>query len=138
MRRADNLTTFMYRLKILEALTSWGPWGLSRPVQGQLYLYAKNATIPSIPTNMNCHSRNNYSSNNYCNQITDYTLLLPENQLFEIHKLYNRTGGEGLRYKTKLCAVKEHGKSTGTAPRIPNPSTTWTWVVIVMRQLHYH
>ena len=36
---ADNLTTFSCRLSInLEALISWNPQGLSRPVMGLLYL----------------------------------------------------------------------------------------------------
>ena len=42
MRRADNLTTFMSRLsRNLEASNSWNPLGLSRPVQGLLYLSRK-------------------------------------------------------------------------------------------------
>ena len=44
MRRADNLTTFMYRLSLnLEPSTSWHPYGLSRSVMGllNLYLYFK-------------------------------------------------------------------------------------------------
>ena len=40
MRRADNLTTFMCRLSWnLGPSTSWNPQGLSRLVQGLLYLY---------------------------------------------------------------------------------------------------
>jgi hypothetical protein len=39
VRRADNFTTFMCRLYInLGASTSWNPQGLSRSVQGLLYL----------------------------------------------------------------------------------------------------
>jgi hypothetical protein len=39
VRRADNLTTLMYRLsRNLGASTSWNPKGLSRPVMGLLYL----------------------------------------------------------------------------------------------------
>ena len=38
VRRADNLTTFMYQLSWnLWASTSWNPQGLSRPVQGLLF-----------------------------------------------------------------------------------------------------
>ena len=40
MRKADNLSTFMYRLSWnLRASTYWNPLGLSRPVMGLLYLY---------------------------------------------------------------------------------------------------
>ena len=40
MRSADNLTTFMCRLSgHLGVSASWNPQGLSRPVQGLLYLY---------------------------------------------------------------------------------------------------
>ena len=40
MRRADKLTTFMCHMSWnLAASTSWNPQGLSRPVQGLLYLY---------------------------------------------------------------------------------------------------
>jgi len=40
VHRADNLTTFMYRMPWnLGTSTSWYPLGLSRPVQGLLYLY---------------------------------------------------------------------------------------------------
>jgi len=40
VRRADNLTTFVYRLSWnVGASTSWSPQGLSRPVMGLLYLY---------------------------------------------------------------------------------------------------
>jgi hypothetical protein len=40
VRRADNLTTFMWRLSWnLGASISWYPQGLSRPVMGLLYLY---------------------------------------------------------------------------------------------------
>ena len=38
----NNLATFKWRLSeyhILGVSTSWSAWGLSRPVQGQLYLY---------------------------------------------------------------------------------------------------
>jgi hypothetical protein len=39
VRRTDNFNTFMYRLPWnLGASTSWNPQGLSRPVQGLLYL----------------------------------------------------------------------------------------------------
>jgi hypothetical protein len=42
VRSADNLTTFMCRLsRNLGASTSWNPKGLSRPLQGLLYLYVK-------------------------------------------------------------------------------------------------
>jgi hypothetical protein len=38
--RADNLTTFFCRLsRNLGASTSWNPDGLSRPVQGLIYLF---------------------------------------------------------------------------------------------------
>ena len=37
MPRADNLTTFMCQ----PSRHSWSPMGLSRPVQGQLYLYTR-------------------------------------------------------------------------------------------------
>ena len=38
MRRADNLTAFMYRLsRSLGASTYWNPQGLSRPVMGLLF-----------------------------------------------------------------------------------------------------
>jgi hypothetical protein len=41
-RRADNLTTFMFRLSWnLGASTSWNPQGLSRPVMGLLYSLKK-------------------------------------------------------------------------------------------------
>jgi hypothetical protein len=36
--RASNIATFMCRLKILEAITSWSSQGLSKPVQVQVYL----------------------------------------------------------------------------------------------------
>jgi hypothetical protein len=40
MRRANNLTTSMYRLSWnLGTSTSWNPQGLSRPVMGLLYVY---------------------------------------------------------------------------------------------------
>ena len=40
VRRADNLTKFMYRLsRNLRANTSWNPHSLSRPVMEMLYLY---------------------------------------------------------------------------------------------------
>jgi len=40
VRRADNLTTFTCRLSgNLGASSSWNPEGLSRPVQGLLYLF---------------------------------------------------------------------------------------------------
>jgi hypothetical protein len=40
VRRADNLTAFTCRLsRNLGGSTSWNPKGLSRPVQGLLYLY---------------------------------------------------------------------------------------------------
>jgi len=40
VHRADNLTTFMCRMSSnLGTSTSWYPLGLSRPVQGLLYLY---------------------------------------------------------------------------------------------------
>jgi hypothetical protein len=40
VRRADNLTTFMCWLSWNEEVsTSWNPQGLSRPVQGLLYLF---------------------------------------------------------------------------------------------------
>jgi hypothetical protein len=40
VRKADNHTTFMYRLsKNLGASTSWDPKGLSRPVMGLLYIF---------------------------------------------------------------------------------------------------
>jgi len=40
VRRADNLTVFMRQLtRKLGASTSWKPQGLSRPVQGLLYIY---------------------------------------------------------------------------------------------------
>ena len=43
MRRADNLTTFMYRLSLnLGGSNSWNPQGLSRSVIGLLYLF----TVP--------------------------------------------------------------------------------------------
>jgi len=39
VRRADNLTTFMYRLySNLGASNSWNPDGLSRPVLGLIYI----------------------------------------------------------------------------------------------------
>ena len=39
MRRADNLTTFMWRMSWnIGTSTSWNPLGLSRPVMGLLYL----------------------------------------------------------------------------------------------------
>jgi hypothetical protein len=45
VRRAENLTTFMYRLsKNLGASTSWSPNGLSRPVVGLLYLLRSSET----------------------------------------------------------------------------------------------
>jgi hypothetical protein len=37
--QADNLVTFMYRLEILGASTSWGPWDISRLIQGQLSVF---------------------------------------------------------------------------------------------------
>jgi len=41
VRRADNVTTFMWRLSWnLGTLTSWNTQGLSRPVMGLLYLYS--------------------------------------------------------------------------------------------------
>ena len=44
MRKADNLTTFMWRLSWnLEASTFWNPQALSRPVMGCLYFYLKAA-----------------------------------------------------------------------------------------------
>jgi hypothetical protein len=40
MYRADNLTTFMYRLsRNSGATTSWNPKGLSRPETGKLYFF---------------------------------------------------------------------------------------------------
>ena len=41
VHRADNLTTIMCCVEILEDSTSWSPKGLSRPVMGELYLYTK-------------------------------------------------------------------------------------------------
>jgi hypothetical protein len=49
MRRADNLTTFMYRLSInLGASTFWNPKGLSRPVMGLLYLRPVCTCSPTL------------------------------------------------------------------------------------------
>ena len=61
MRRADNLTTFMFRLsENLGVSTSCKPRGLSRPVQGLVYLYLhwvnrkecfiKNKTVNCVNT----------------------------------------------------------------------------------------
>ena len=45
MHRADNLTTFMFRLsRNLGVSTSWHPQGLSRPVQELLYLVPHTCT----------------------------------------------------------------------------------------------
>jgi hypothetical protein len=57
VRRADNLTTFMYLLSWnLGGSTSWNPLGLSRTVMGLLYLFTVtfcsslfSATINDIP-----------------------------------------------------------------------------------------
>ena len=46
MRRADKLNTFMCRFpRSLGVSTSWSPEGLSRPVQGFLYLCIKSKVI---------------------------------------------------------------------------------------------
>jgi hypothetical protein len=46
VRRADNLITFMCRLSINSGVSaSWNPKGLSRPVEGNLYLLQFNSHV---------------------------------------------------------------------------------------------
>jgi hypothetical protein len=55
VRRADNLTTFMYRMSWnVGASNSWNSQGLSRPVMGSVYLFYRNildSATPEILTN---------------------------------------------------------------------------------------
>jgi hypothetical protein len=60
VRRSDNLTTFICRLSwYLGASTCWNTQGLSRPVQGLLYLFYVTLQIPRIKNVSRVHYRQN-------------------------------------------------------------------------------
>jgi hypothetical protein len=48
----------------LEALTSWNPVGLFRPVMGQLYLYVLPETWRSITINVDFHDYSKFLQGN--------------------------------------------------------------------------
>jgi hypothetical protein len=69
VRRADNLTTFIFRLSWnLRASTSWNPMGLSRPVVWWLYHYLLPITIKLIL----CSPTKDRQQNNPLHMIDDF------------------------------------------------------------------